>query len=89
MAGEGDLPRHLAEAGRRNGVDLLVIGIEGLVDAQVRPEHVLGLGEVGRLKRLLDSHGVERVAFAGRFYRRTFPAFPGMRARSSCCRRSC
>ena len=67
LAGGGRLPIRLAEAVRRTGRPMLVLGLKGMADAEIErfPHAWIGLGEIGRLFALMDRHGCRDLVFAG------------------------
>ena len=67
LAGGGRLPIRLAEAVRRTGRPVLVLGLKGMAEAEIErfPHAWIGIGEIGRLFALLDRHGCRDLVLAG------------------------
>jgi len=70
IAGAGRLPFHVVQEGKRQGCEVIVLGIQGWADAglagQVDAYEEVVVGEVGRLIERLKSHAVRRVIMAGK-----------------------
>ncbi|MGM0584558.1 MAG: LpxI family protein, partial [Pseudomonadota bacterium] len=71
IAGEGDLPRLIAEERARRGAGCLVIRFEGTVAPWAEAHDVLDLPfeKPGRLFRALEARGCRQVCFAGAMVR--------------------
>jgi len=72
IAGGGRLPRVLAEAALGAGRDLLIVGLEGMVDQETLDAGrscVVPIGAAGRLMGLLRAEGIREVVFAGKVRR--------------------
>lgn len=67
VAGRGALPRLVAEAARRMGRDVYVVALRGFAETWVDdwPSARSGLGQVGRVFKLLKAAGCRDVCFAG------------------------
>jgi len=70
IAGAGRFPLHVAREGKRQGCQVIVLGIQGWADAslagQVDAYEEVAVGELGRLIDRLKSHEVRRVIMAGK-----------------------
>ena len=75
IAGGGRLPRVLAEAAQGAGRDLLIVGLEGMVDQETLAAGrscVVPIGAAGRLMGVLRDEGIQDVVFAGKVRRPSF-----------------
>lgn len=75
VAGSGALPRLLVKAARAEGREVLVVGLEGMVDPETlraAPSVELPLGAASRLERELRQRQIEEVVFAGKVRRPTW-----------------
>jgi len=70
IAGAGRFPFHVAREAKRQGLDVVAVGIRGWADAALAA-HVdayeeIPIGELGRLIRCLTSRGVRQAIMAGK-----------------------
>jgi DUF1009 family protein len=70
IAGSGQFPFEIADQARRQGIQVVGMGLRGWVDAKLA-EHVdvyeeISVGELGQLMQRLKQHGVERAVMAGK-----------------------
>lgn len=67
IAGGGSIPAAVAEAALRQGRAIHVIAIRGAADAQISgfPHSWIGMGQVGKLLRLLRRHDCRDVVIVG------------------------
>ncbi len=70
IAGSGQFPFQVAAEARRQGLEVIAVGLRGWVDPKLA-EHVdtyeeVSVGELGQLIRQLKSHAVTRVIMAGK-----------------------
>lgn len=67
FAGGGSVPLRVAEAASRAGRDVFVINVNGEADPAVDayPHELLHWGEIGRMKTLLKSRGIEEIVLIG------------------------
>jgi hypothetical protein len=74
IAGGGELPRRIAEAGRASGRPVAVVALQGFAEEWVEafPHVRAGLGEIGRMIDFFREQGVSTVAFAGLVRRPSF-----------------
>lgn len=72
VAGSGALPRLLVQAARAEGREVLMVGLQGMVDPETlaaAPSVELPLGAAGKLEAILKERGVREVVFAGKVRR--------------------
>lgn len=76
IAGTGDLPVRVYEAARASQRDVVVARLKGFEEPRLAdaPGEVVGLGEVGKLIKLLRAGGCEDIVFAGKVTRPDFSA---------------
>lgn len=75
VAGSGALPRLLVRAARAEGREVLVVGLQGMVDRETleaAPSIEVPLGAAARLEQELRSREIETVVFAGKVRRPTW-----------------
>jgi hypothetical protein len=74
IAGGGELPRRIAEAGRAGGRAVAVVALNGFADPWVEafPHVRAGVGEIGRMIDYFRERGVATVTFAGLVRRPNF-----------------
>lgn len=72
ICGYGSLPIEIARGAIAAGRSPFLVGIEGEAEDAVRafPHEILAWGQVGRMFKLLKSHGIAEVVFAGGIRRR-------------------
>lgn len=70
IAGAGRFPFHVAQEGKRQGYQVITLGLRGWVDpslaAQVDAYEEVDVGELGRMIERLKSHEVRQVIMAGK-----------------------
>jgi DUF1009 family protein len=71
IAGGGDLPAAVAECARAGGRSIFVIALEGMAGPEVArfPHGAAGLGELGKIIKLLKAAGASEVTLAGKVAR--------------------
>jgi len=67
IAGGGSVPLHVATTAATAGRKVLVLGIEGEADEGIAafPHEWFSWGQIGRLERLLASHGTHQIVMVG------------------------
>lgn len=68
IAGGGRLPDVFLRSARRQGEEVVSVGVEGITDISV--DELLPLGKVGRLLKFFKRKGVDRVVMLGKFEHR-------------------
>ncbi len=70
IAGKGKFPLFFIRALRKEGREVVAIGIKGEVSLKIEKEiekvHWIGLGELGKLIKILKEEGIEELAMVGR-----------------------
>lgn len=77
VAGDGDLPRRIAEAGRAAGREVVVAALDGFAGDWVAayPHVRVGMGQFGAILKHFRAYGVEFVTLAGGVTRPDFADF--------------
>lgn len=65
VAGAGELPRVFLRKAKEKGSEVYVIGVKGITD--IPADEYIPLGKVGRLIRILERQGINKIVMLGKF----------------------